>query len=559
MGQANLKTGGQILVDQLKLHRVRHVFCVPGESYLPVLDAFYDAGEIAVTVCRQEGGTAMMADAYGKLTGEPGIAFVTRGPGATNASAGLHVGLQDSSPMILFVGQVGRGDRDREAFQEIDYRRFLGQVAKWVAEIDSAERIPEYVSRAFHTATSGRPGPVVLALPEDVLTELAAVGEPRPFTKIMTHPGEADMAELATLLAKAEKPFVILGGGGWDQKGVAAMKRFAEAWDLPIGCSFRRQDRFDNRADHYAGDVGIGINPKLATRIKESDLLLLVGGRLGEMPSSNYTLLNIPTPKQTLVHVHAGIEELARVYQPNLAIHANPARFAECAAALPAPAKARWSAWRESARADYLAWSTVPKVEGPLQMGEIVRQLESLLPDDAILTNGAGNYSTWGHRFYRYRQFATQLSPASGSMGYGLPAAVAAKRLYPERSVVCWSGDGCFMMTCQEFATAIQYNLPIVVLLVNNGTYGTIRMHQERHYPGRVSATDLVNPDFAKLAEAYGGYGEVVAKTEDFTPAFKRALASGKPAILELRLSPEVITPKDTLSAIRQAALKAKG
>ena len=552
----NMKSGGHLLVEALKLHGVKHVFCVPGESYLPVLDALYDTSEIALTVCRQEGGAAMMADAYGKLTGEPGICMVTRAPGATNASAGLHIAQQDSTPMILFVGQVGRGDRDREAFQEVDYRRFLGQVAKWVAEIDSAERIPEYLARAFVTATSGRPGPVVLSLPEDVLTEMLPAPTAQPWRRVVTYPGAGQLEELRGLLEKAERPFVIAGGGGWTQTGVQGLQAFAEAWDLPVGCSFRRQDRFDNRHDHYAGDIGIGPNPKLAQRVKDADLLILLGGRMGEMASSNYTLLSIPSPKQKLVHIHGGAEELGRVYQPALAINATPGAFAEALAAVKPSSKPRWATWRAEARADYLAWSEPTATDGPLQLGEIVRYLNKALPEDAILCNGAGNYSIWHHRFFRFRRFATQLAPTSGSMGYGVPGAVAAKRAFPNRTVIAWAGDGCFMMTCQEFATAVQYKLPIVVLLVNKGTYGTIRMHQERHFPGRVVATDLVNPDFAKLADAYGGFGQVVTKTEDFAPAFERALAAGKPSIIELRLAADVINPRETLTSIRAGAVK---
>jgi acetolactate synthase-1/2/3 large subunit len=444
---------------------------------------------------------------------------------------------------------------EREAFQEIDYRRMFGQMAKWVAQIDDARRIPEYLARAFATATSGRPGPVVLALPEDMLREKVAAPTARAWQRTVTRPGAEDLALFAERLGKAERPLLVLGGSGWSPDGVAAIQRFAAAWDLPVGCSFRRQDRFDNNDERYVGDVGIGINPKLAARVKDSDCLVLLGGRLGEMPSSGYSLLRIPDPLQPLIHVHAGAEELGHVYQPDLAVNATPGAFAEAIAALPPPKARPWAAWRAAARADYLAWSTPPVTPGPLQMGEVVRTLEAKLGPDAVWCNGAGNYATWLHRFHRYGGFGTQLAPTSGSMGYGTPAAVGAKRLDPRRPVVAFAGDGCFMMNGQELATAVQYDLPILIVVVNNGSYGTIRMHQERHYPGRVSATELRNPDFAALARAYGAHGERVETTAAFAPALDRALASGKPALLELMLPAEVITPTTTLSAIRAASL----
>ena len=551
--KSNLRNGGRILVDALVTQGADHAFCVPGESYLAVLDAFHDTPEIKVTVCRQEGGACMMADAYGKQTGRPGLCFVTRGPGATNASPGLHIAFQDSTPLILFVGQVGRSMLDREAFQEVDYRRMFGQVAKWVAEIDDARRIPEYVARAYATAMSGRPGPVVLALPEDMLRERVEAPEAPRAKPAVTHPGNADLEELGERLARAERPVAILGGSRWSPAGIAAFQQFATAWELPVGCSFRRQDRFDNMHPCYAGDVGIGINPKLGQRIAESDLLLLVGGRLGEMATGGYKLLDIPTPKQPLVHVHAAAEELGRVYHPTQAINASPDTFAQAVAELRPPEHlARGSAWREGAHKDYLAWSTPPATNAALDMGQVIRTLEERLGPDAVFCNGAGNYTTWVHRFHRYRRPATQLAPTSGSMGYGTPAAVGAKRLHPDRPVVAFAGDGCFMMNGQEFATAVQYGLAILVIVVNNGMYGTIRMHQERHYPGRISATDLVNPDFAALARAYGGFGEAVERTADFAPALERALASGGPALLELRIDPDMITPTATLSGIRK-------
>ena len=551
----NRRSGAQILVDQLKIHGADTVFCVPGESYLAVLDALYDANSVGLVTCRQEGGATMMADAYGKLTGRPGIVMVTRGPGATNASAGLHVAMQDSTPLILFIGQVARGTLEREAFQEIDYRRMFGQLAKWVAEIDDPRRIPEFLSRAFHTATGGRPGPVVLALPEDMLTETAEVADARPYVRVETWPGDAPMARLRALLAAAKRPFLLLGGGGWDAEGVAAIERFAATNRLPVGCAFRRQDRFDNTHPCYAGDVGIGINPKLAQRIGEADLLIALGPRLGEMTTGGYTLLDIPTPRQPLVHVHADPEELGRVYQTVLPINATPCAFARAAAALAPVESAAWAAATEAAHRDFLAFRTAPRSPGALQMGEIMLWLDEHLPADAIITNGAGNFATWVHRFRRYRRFGSQLAPTSGSMGYGFPAAIAAKIVHPERTVVCVAGDGDFLMTGQELATAVQRRLGIVVLLVNNGMYGTIRMHQERHHPGRVIATELHNPDFAALAQAYGAHGEVVERTEDFAAAFERARAAGAPAIIELRIDPEALTIRQSLSEIRAAAL----
>ena len=552
------RTGAQILVDQLRIHGADMVFCVPGESYLAVLDALYDVNSIRLVTCRQEGGAAMMADAYGKLTGRPGLCMVTRGPGATNASAGLHVAMQDSTPMILFIGQIARGTVEREAFQEVDYRRMLGQFAKWVAQIDDPRRIPEFLSRAYHVATSGRPGPVVLALPEDMLTEAAEVADAQPYRRVETWPGDGPMMTLRDMFGGAKRPFLLLGGSAWDGEAVAQIESFAAANRLPVGCAFRRQDRFDNAHPCYAGDVGIGINPKLAARIRGADLLIVVGARLGEMTTGGYTLIDIPTPKQRLVHVHPDPEELGRVYQPELPINASPRAFARSAAAMPPVADPPWAAATAAAHEDYLAYRKPPRTPGELQMGEIMLWLDEHLPPDAICTNGAGNFATWLHRFHQYRRFGSQLAPTSGSMGYGFPAAVAAKLIHPERMVLCVAGDGDFLMTGQELATAVAQKLGIVVLLVNNGMYGTIRMHQERHYPERVIGTELHNPDFVALARAYGAYGERVERTADFPAAFDRARASGGPAILELRIDPEAITPRQSLSEIRAAALAEK-
>ncbi|QKK29969.1 thiamine pyrophosphate-binding protein [Rhizobium indicum] len=546
------KTGGELIVEALKANGVKRLSCVPGESFLAVLDALRDS-DIDVLVCRQEGGAAMMADCWGRLTGEPGICMVTRGPGATNASAGLHIAKQDSIPMILFIGQVQREAREREAFQEVEFRRAFTEFAKWVGEIDDAARIPEFVTRAFAIATSGRPGPVVLTLPEDMLRDEVEAPRAKRYVGVEAHPGRSQIDDLYLRLLKAERPMVILGGTRWDADAVADFAIFAERFKLPVGCSFRRQMLFDHLHPCYAGDVGIGINPALAKEIKESDLLILLGARMSEMPSSSYTLIDIPYPQQSLVHIYPDASELGRIYRPDLAICAAAADFVEALADLEAPAEPHWAERTERMHQAYLAWSKPPSTgPGAVHMGPIMEWLEANTGPDAIFTNGAGNYATWVHRFHRFRRFNTQAAPTSGSMGYGLPAAVAAKRLFPEREVICFAGDGCFLMHGQEFATAIRYGLPIIAVVVNNGIYGTIRMHQEREYPGRVSSTDLTNPDFAALARAYGGHGETVETTADFAPAFERARASGKPAIIEIKLDPEAITPTRTLSEIAQ-------
>ncbi len=545
--------GGRILADALAGHGVRTAFGVPGESFLPVLDGLHDLKDrLKFVICRQEGGASYMAEAWAKLTGEPGVLFVTRGPGATNGAVGVHTAFQDSTPMLVFVGQVGNDFVDREAFQEVDYRRMYGPLTKWVAQIDRAERIPEYVSHAFHVATAGRPGPVLLALPEDMLFSEAAVADAPRFRTPRAAPSRADMEELGRLLANAKRPFVLVGGGGWTKAAIDALRAWAEGAGVPVGCGFRCQDYFDNRHPNYAGDVGIGINPKLAQRVKDADLLLVIGERLGEMTTSVYTLLDVPVPKQKLVHVHAGAEELGKVYQATLPINSNYLEFVLALQALKTPG---WKEQTRSAHADYLAWNKIIPMPGALHYGEVIAWLSQNLPEDAIVTNGAGNFASWLHRHFQYKVWRTQLAPTSGSMGYSVPAAVAAKIAAPERTVVAIAGDGEFLMNGQEFATAMQYGAAIVVLVVNNGMYGTIRMHQEREYPGRVSGTELSNPDFAAYARAFGGHGETVERTADFAPAFQRALASGKPAIVELKIDPEAITPSATLSGLRAAAL----
>jgi len=552
----NMRTAAEVLVDQLSLHGVKHVFCVPGESYLAVLDAFHDSA-LNVTVCRQEGGACMMAEAVGKVTGRPGVCFVTRGPGATNASPGIHIARQDSTPLVMFVGQVARDMREREAFQELDYRAVFGSMTKWTTEIDDPTRVPEIVSRAFHTAANGRPGPVVVAIPEDMLTERVAVTDAPPFAVIETSPGSAEMEKLAHMLSEARAPIMLLGGSRWSQTASDAVARFAQKQALPVATTFRRAHLFDALHPCYAGDLGIGPNPKLIERIKGADLVILVGGRLGELPSQSYTLFDIPGPQVTLVHVHPGVEELGRVYSPNLAIHATPTAFA---AALDTLDLSPIRGAAEAAHADYLAWTEKPTEQpGSVNFGSVMVWLRDNLPLDAIVCNGAGNYAAWIHRFLRMRRFGQHVAPTAGSMGFGVPAAVAMKRLYPDRPVVCIAGDGDFLMNGQEFATAVQYDLPIITIVNDNGIYGTIRMHQEREYPGRISATQLRNPDFAAYARAFGGFGAAVERTEDFPAAFNEAQASGRPAIIRLKIDPEAITPVTTLAKIRAKSLAEKG
>ncbi len=554
---SNLRTGGQILVDALKIHGADTAFCVPGESYLATLDAFHDvADDIRLVVCRQEGGAAYMADAYAKLTGRPGICFVTRGPGATNASVGIHTARQDSSPVILFIGQVARGTTEREAFQEIDYRRMYGQMSKWAAQIDDPSRIPEMVSHAFHTAVSGRPGPVVLALPEDMQIERAAAPEVGRYREIQASPAEADMRALREALAGAERPLTIVGGSTWTEQACADITAFAEANAIPVAAAYRRQDLIDNRHPSYVGVLTLGTNPALVKVVQESDLLLVVGPQLGEIITNGYTLITPPRSRQKLIHVSAGIEELGKVFQADLPINAGMAPFAAAARALDPVDSSAWSDWSGEARAAYEAYLKPQPAPGDVDFGAVMHWLDEVLPDNAIITNGAGNFTIWVHRFFRYRQYRTQLAPQSGSMGYGVPAGVAAGIVHRDRPVVAFAGDGDFLMNGQEIATAAQYGLDVVFIVVNNGMYGTIRMHQERQYPGRISATQLINPDFAAYARSFGCHGEVVERTADFAAAFERARAAAGPALIELRVDPEAITPATTLGALRSAAEK---
>ena len=547
-------TAARALVDQLIVDGVDHVFCVPGESFLSVLDAIYER-KLPLTVCRNEAGAAMMADAYGKATGKPGICFVTRGPGAANAFAGVHVAQHDSTPLILFVGQVERFVKERGAFQEVDYRAMFGGQTKWTAEVDDSSRIVEFVTRAFHTACSGRPGPVVLSLPKDMLEECVSCPPAPPRRPVVTSPGADDMRRLAALIEAAERPICIVGGTRWDEEASHALQDFARTFDMPVATSYRRAPLFDAEHPCYAGDLGLNVNPKLIQRIKDSDLVVLVGGRLGEIPSQGYRLFDIPAPRMTFVHVYAHAEEFGRVYAPDLAIHATPRPFAAALRELRAPAAISWRERTRAAHEDYLAFSSATTPSADVDLAEVMIWLRDNCAPETIICNGAGNYASWIHRYYRFRRFATHIAPTSASMGYGVPAAVAMQRLYPDRLVVSINGDGDFLMNGQEFATAVQYGLPIIVIVCDNASYGTIRMHQERSFPGRVIGTDLRNPDFAAYARAFGGFGATVERTEQFAEAFEAARRSRQPAIIHVKIDPDRITPTTTLTAIRDGAM----
>ncbi len=539
------RTAARILVDQLLVHGVDTAFCVPGESYLGVLDAIGDS-PIRLFTTRHEAGAANMTDAYGKLTGRPGICLVTRAPGATHASVGIHTAYQDSTPLVLFVGQVPRRHLGREAFQELDYSRMFGEMAKLVTTADEASALPEMVSHAFHTATSGRPGPVVIALPEDVQADEADVQDAEPYRPVQASPAAADAERALELLASAERPLIVVGGGGWSEQAGRDVLAFAEASNIPVAASFRRQDYVDNGSSVYAGPLTIGMDPALAQRVRDADVLLALGTRLGEIATQQYSLLDPPRPAQTLIHVHADPDELGRVYEADLPIVSGSPQFAAALRPVEGAHRARWV---EEGRRDYLANLRHPKLPGDLELAEVIAYLRERLPDDAVLTNGAGNYTVWCHRFYEFHRYGTQLAPCAGAMGYGIPAAIAAKLLYPERPVVCVSGDGDFLMSGHELATAAQYGAAIVVLVVNNGMLGTIRMHQERQF-GRGVATDLVNPDFVAYGRAFGAQAALVERTADFAAAFEEALAAGRPALLELRVDPEAISPRATLSQL---------
>ncbi|KRB17082.1 thiamine pyrophosphate-binding protein [Achromobacter sp. Root170] len=552
---STLMTGGQHVVQALLDHGVDTVFGVPGESYLDVLDALYaHRDRIRLVSCRHEGAAAFMAEAHGKLTGRPGICMVTRGPGATNASIGVQTAFQDSTPLIVLVGQVGNDMVEREAFQEIDYRRMFGQFTKWVAQIDSAARVTEYLNRAFSVATSGRPGPVVLALPEDMLTDVAPALPCGTIQVPQAYPAPDALASMRTLLAGAQRPLMIVGGSGWTDAGLASLTRFAELNGLPVACSFRRQDLFDNHHAQYVGEVGIGVNPELAEAVRQADVILAVGARLGEMVTGGYSLLQSPVPSQTLIHVLASPEELGRVYQPAVKIQAGMDAFAKTAVELEPVDATPWRAWAQRLHDNYLRYTELPAPRTGLDPARVIAALRDQLDPSAILTNGAGNYSAWAHRYYRFTHPRTQLAPTSGAMGYGVPAAIAAKLRHPDRQVICLAGDGCFLMTSQELATVKQHQLGIVFIVFNNGMYGTIRMHQEVHYPGRTIGTDLCNPDFVAYAQSFGVMAERVQTHEAFPPALARALDSGTPYLIELSLDPEVITPRATLTSLREKA-----
>ncbi len=544
------RSGGQVLVDQLIIQGVERISCVPGESFLAALDAMFDV-DIDLLVCRHEGGAALMAEAYGKLTGKPGICFVTRGPGATNAAHAVHIAAHDSTPMILFVGQVERGVLGREAFQEIDYKHFFGGIAKWVVEIDRATRIPELIARAFRMATQGRPGPVVVSLPEDMLTEVANCVDAPKVVRVVAAPCTDDLLTLESYLSNARSPLVVLGGSSWDEAGYESIHDFASRFNLPVATSFRRTHLFNALHPSYAGDMGFGINPALSKRVKESDLIVLIGARMSEVPSSSYTLLDIPKPKQRLVHVYPDSNEIGRVYQPDLGIVAAPQAMAIALKSMRAPLQIPWVTETANAHQAYLDWTEAPKtLPGDFQYGEVIVWLRNRMPRNTIVCNGAGNFAIWVHRYWRHQELSTQLAPTSGSVGYSVPVGVMAKRQFPDRPVIVFSGDGCFLMQGQEFAVAVQYGINVIVIVIDNGMYGTIRMHQERDYPKRVIGTDLNNPDFAALARAFGGHGETVRFTSEFAPAFERVIACGKPAIIHCFIDPQAITPAKTLDQI---------
>ena len=549
-----MRHGGKILIDQLEAQGATTVFTVPGESFLAALDGLHDSNRIKTVICRQEGGASMMAEAWGKTTGEPGICFVTRGPGAANAMSGLHVAQQDSTPMVTFVGMPARDTEDREAFQEIEIKQLFGSYVKWAAVIRDTARIPEYASHAFHAARSGRPGPVVLGLPEDMLAAECAVQDAKPARIAEAWPGPADLALLHEKLAKAQRPLMIVGGPGWSVATQKAVEAFADRFDLPVAPAFRYQDYLDNRHRAYVGCAGIGTDPKLAAAIREADLLIVVGARLGEMTTAGYTLIGIPNPAPFLVHVHPSPDELGSVYRADLPIAASARAFGEALATLQPPAKLAWSGRRAELRAAYEQSLKPIALPGAVKLADVVRTVSAALPENGIVTNGAGNYAAFVHRYFEYKGYRTCLAPTSGSMGYGLPAAIAAKLAHPTRAVVNFQGDGDFLMTGQELATAVQYALPVMTIIANNGMYGTIRMHQEREYPSRVIGTTLVNPDFAAYARSFGAEGTTVETTADFAPAFRAALASSKPSVIELKLDPEAVTARQTLTQIREAA-----
>ena len=542
--EKQMRSGGEILVEALRIHGIDTVFGVPGESALPFFDAVAnpDAG-VRFIQCRHEASASHMAEADAKLRGAPSALIVSRGPGAMHAAIGLHTARQDSTPMLMIVGQVPTTERGREGFQEVDYSRMFADMTKFVAEVHSPEQIPEYVHRALHFATHGRPGPVVLVVPEDVLETMSDVADFPAFKPALSSPSRSDIAEVAELLRKAERPLVIVGGSGWTQEASAQVTRFCVANNLPVVAGFRSQDIVDNRLDQYIGDTSLGGSMALAERIKRADVLLVIGDRLSEITTKAYTALNVPVPNQTLIHVFPGPEDIGSVYNPHLPIVSNPTRFVEALGEVGRLDSSAWDAWTRDGRHAYEAFQATPNKAVGINNANIIKHLSEALPEDAIVTNGAGNYAIWLHRFFRYKKFGTQLAPKSGAMGYGLPAGIAAKLRNPDRTVVTLAGDGCFMMASPDFATAVQHNLGLVVVVFNNNIYGSIRMHQERQFPGRPSGTSLTNPDFAQLAKSYGVFGTVVESEDEFPAALEQALASGGPAIIEVRTSERQLTP----------------
>lgn len=553
------RNGGQLLVECLLALGATKSFGVPGESYLAVLDALHDTpGRLDFVLCRNEGGASFMAAAYGKLAGKPGICFVTRGPGATNASIGVHTAMQDSVPMILFVGQVGTEMKGREAFQELDYKAVFGSMAKWAVEIDQVERIPEIVSRAWTMAVSGRPGPVVIALPEDMLTSLTTAPVlSGPVDLVEPAPAASTMKQVREMLVSAKRPVILYGGCNWKDGSMAMVQRFAEASDIPVVAVFRYQDQYDNASPTFCGEAGVGMVASIKELLKNADVILAINNRFGENSTDGYTLFEVPQPQQKIIHVHGSDLEIGKIYRPALGIHSGPNAFAEALGVLE-PIKGGWAEWRAKARAAYEKGFELPDLPSPVDMGKVTAFLNDVLPDDVILTNGAGNFTVWPNKFFKFGPRARLLAPQSGAMGYGVPAAVAAKVAHPDRTVVCFAGDGDFQMNCQELATALQHGAQPIILLLNNGIYGTIRAHQERTYPARVSGTSMINPDFVALAKSYGFHAERVESTIDFAAAFERARASKTGALLDLDISPEALTPRQTLSQMRNAALSAK-
>ena len=545
-----LRHGGKILVDQLKKNGVERVFSVPGESFLAALDGLYESG-IENIVCRHEGGATMMAEADAKMTNRPGVVFVTRGPGATNASSGIHVAMQDSTPLIVFVGQVPLGHRDREAFQEINYESFFSSVSKWVAEVKDVKRLPEYIARAFQVSQSGRPGPVILSLPEDVLSSSCEVLD-RPkavFGKLVT--SESEIEKIENIIIDAKRPVIISGGPGWTKETVKNLGQFAQKFDLPVATTFRRQHLMDNRHACYIGDLGTGMNPHLANTIKNSDLIIAIGTRLSDISTGGYELIDPQKTSQQIIHVYPDPVEFGHVYQTSLAIVSSSENILDQLSILKGIKNPDWSSHTNVARQHYLDWISPKETPGPVKLEKIIGWLSKNLPEDSIVTNGAGNYAAFLHRYFVFKNYPTALGPTSGSMGYGFPASIAAKLRYPEKTVVCMAGDGCFQMTLNEMSTAAKHKLAIIVIVVNNGKYATIRMHQEKHYPGRVSGTEIHNPDFAALAKAYGGFGTTVKRTEDFVLAYERAVASGLLSVIELQIDDEVLSTSQTVSEVR--------